>query len=180
MNEIVSRDEVLEGYYKFDNIDELFYSDILILPVLKPVTKQDEGRFYNQPLSTDIKREFPEVTAKCYCRSQEAIPVHIENQFDFQHYLGSIVVLTPFGMYTLYKYIIDNYKQLLIKVDLHIKIGDNLFLNASYEGKASDIETKINEILTKKKITSYQPVLNQSKLNDPDLIRNYNNFLTMV
>jgi hypothetical protein len=43
MKEILLRDEVLEGYYKFENTEELFDSDILILPIIKPTTKQDEG-----------------------------------------------------------------------------------------------------------------------------------------
>lgn len=80
MKEILSRDEVLEGYYKLENIEKLFGSDILILPIIKPVNKQDEGRFYNQPLSTDMKREYPEIDAKCYCKSQNSIPVFITNQ----------------------------------------------------------------------------------------------------
>jgi hypothetical protein len=173
MKEILSRDEVLEGYYKLENIEKLFGSDILILPIIKPVNKQDEGRFYNQPLSTDMKREYPEIDAKCYCKSQNSIPVFITNQVPQDLELGYYVILTIAGMTTILDFMMRHYKNEKIDINLYLKLENDNFLNVPYEGKASGLNKKINEILIEKKINSYQPITNGPVSGDPDLIRKY-------
>lgn len=168
MNEIVSRDELLEGYHKFENIEELFDSDILILPKYK----NDEGYFHNQPLSFDIKREFPEIKAKCYCRSQKSIPCYETNTVPHALELGSVVISTLAGLTTIYQFI-KLYRNKNINTNLYIKFENGLFLNIPYEGKTSEIDKKINGILSENNIKIYQPLFDQPKYNDPDLIRKY-------
>lgn len=168
MNEILSQDEILEGYYKFGNIKELFDSDILILPKYK----NDEGYFYNQPLSFDIKREFPKIKAKCYCRSQNSIPCYKTNTLTQALELGSIVISTLAGLATICQFI-QVYNNKTININLYIKFEDSLFLNILYEGKASEIDRKINEILSEKNIKIYRHLFAQPNHSDPDLIRKY-------
>lgn len=168
MSEIISRDKLLEGYYKFENIDELFNSDILILPKYK----NGEGCFYNQPLSFDIKRKFPEIKAKCYCRSQNSIPDHKTFTIPQALEFGSIVVSTLAGLATICQFI-KTYMDKNISTNLYIKFENSLFLNIPYEGKASDVDRKINRILSEKNIKIYQPLFDQLKYDNPDLIRKY-------
>lgn len=168
MKEIFSRDEMLEGYYKFENIEELFDSDILILPKYK----NGEGCFHNQPLSFDIKRKFPEIKAKCYCRSQNSIPYYITNTLPQALEFGSIAISTLAGLATICQFI-RMYRDKTINTNLYIKFENSLFLNIPYEGKASDIDKKINGMLSEKNIKIYQTLFDQPKYNDPDLIRKY-------
>jgi len=173
MKEILSRDEMLEGYYKYENIEELFDSDILILPIIKPTTKQDEGRFHNQPLSPDIKREYPEIDAKCYCKSQNSIPIFITNQVPQALELGYYVILTIAGMTTILDFMIKHYKNEKIDINLYLKLENDKFLNIPYEGKASDLNKKISKILIEEKINSFPIECKNSELDDPDKIRKY-------
>jgi len=169
MKEIISRDEILAGYYKFEIIEELFDSDILILPKIK----HGEGCFHEQPLSFDIKREFPDIEAKCYCKSQDSIPCYITNQVPQALELGAIVISTLAGMVTICDFIIKNYNNKIININFYIKYEDNLFLNTPYKGKASDIDKKINEILIENEMDSYQAAFKNSGLDNPDKIRKY-------
>jgi hypothetical protein len=76
-------------------------------------------------------------------------------------------------MTTILDFVIKHYKSERININLYIKLESDKFLNASYEGKASDLDKKISEILIENKISSYEPAVNRLGSGDPDLIRKY-------
>jgi hypothetical protein len=85
MAKIVSRDEILEGYPKLDNSDDLFDSDILFLPI----SKEDVTMFYEQSFS--IEYELKDVKVKFYGKPELTMKY---NQVPPVLEIGSIVIGT--------------------------------------------------------------------------------------
>lgn len=154
MNKIMSRDEILEGYQKYQNIEDFFDSDVLILPNIK-----DKGIFLNQTTN------FTGIKVKLYCDSQEPKLDLSASQIPGFLELGGYVISTISGMITIFEFI-KRHKNRNVNTDIYIKIETNGFLYIPYNGEAFDIDKEINK-------RSYQLIFNQSGSDDPDLIRKY-------
>lgn len=154
MNKIMSRNEILEGYQKYQNVEDFFDSDVLILPNIK-----DKEIFLNQTTN------FTGIKVKLYCDFQEPKLYLSASQIPGFLELGSYVISTISGMITIFEFI-KSYKDRKVNTDIYIKIENNGYLYIPYKGEAYDIDNEINKI-------SYQPIFNQSGSDDPDLIRKY-------
>lgn len=141
MVKIISRDEILDGYPKLDNIDELFGSDVLILPNVKKY-----GLFNNQPTN------FPGIQAKLYYDPKKPSPFRLSASIEQFLDLGSIVIATSLisNVIQIYQYIKKSYENRNIQINTYLKIENNYYLPIQYKGKASDIDVE-KEILDIKK-----------------------------
>jgi hypothetical protein len=154
MSKIISRDEVLEGYQKLENIESFFDSDVLILPSIK-----DKGVFLNQATS------FTGIKVKLYCNSQKP-KLHLSaSQIPGFLELGGYVISTISGMITIFEFI-KRYKDRNVSTDIYIKIENNGFLYIPYKGEAYKIDNEIDKI-------SSQLTFNQFGPDDLNLIRKY-------
>lgn len=139
MAKILSREEILEGYSKLDNIDELFNSDVLILPNIK-----ENGLFYNQPTY------FPGIQAKLYQDPKKPSTIRLSASIIEYLDFGSIVLLTSLisNVIAIYQYVKGSYEDRNVQINFYIKIENDGYLNSQYRGKASDIdiEKEINNI----------------------------------
>ncbi len=157
MTEKVSRDELLEGYCKFENIDEYFKSDILIIPA----HKEEEGIFNNQFNRQSFIKEFPDISVNYYCSSQESRRCYISASVQETHFFwDNVVLLTPYATHVLQHYLKTSLKYVKIDGTISIKIfaegkvslkkGNKEFIRFQINGKGSDIEKEISEVLTEK------------------------------
>lgn len=154
MNKIISRNEILEGYQKLENIESFFDSDVLILPSIK-----DKGVFLNQATS------FTGIKVQLYCNSQKP-KVHLSaSQIPGFLELGGYVISTISGMITIFEFI-KRYKDRNVSTYIYIKIENNGFLYIPYKGEAYNINNEIDKI-------SCQLTFSQFGPDDLNLIRKY-------
>jgi hypothetical protein len=154
MNKIISRDEILEGYQKLENIESFFDSDVLILPSIK-----DKEVFLNQATS------FTGIKVKLYCNSQKP-KLHLSaSQIPGFLELGGYVISTISGMITIFEFI-KRYKDRNVSTDIYIKIENNVFLYIPYKGEAYNLNNEIDKISSQLTFSRFGP-------DDLNLIRKY-------
>jgi hypothetical protein len=141
---IFTQDELLEGYCKLENVDELFKSDLLILPS----NKEGEGSFVNQLTKYDMEIEYPEISVEYYCRSEPEVRVYICNQDSIDYYIpGAYVILKTIAVPALCSYLRNIYKNNPIEIDVVVKIGDNKFIKIFHKDNVLSLEIEITTIL---------------------------------
>lgn len=147
MEEILSREKMLEGYPKIENIDELFDADILILPA----EKTGEGAFVNQLTPYDIERVFPNTKVKYYCKSEPEFYCIKYNQAPIVIDIpGAVVLLNSISVQIFLKYLYNFYKNSLIDIEIFRKFGDKGYVRLSFKNNigndVADLQRKIEEL----------------------------------
>ena len=140
MSSEFTRDEVIDDYIKLNNIDDLFNSDILILPGMK------EGAFLlTQPLQ--MKNEYEDLEIKVYSTSQENLRYYATASYLEFINLGCLVVSTISGLITIANFIKKKYepkKGTIINICLFNKTKNNTYILHHYEGGVNNFY--INEL----------------------------------
>lgn len=127
-----SREEILKDFVKLNNVDDLFNSDILILPLNKGRAFEDD--------QLDIKKEYQNINIKYYAENQENLTCHFTAAYSPQDIieLGPIIISTISGLITIGEYIIkkcvSNDTNHTIKIQLYNKNINNNYNVHIYEG----------------------------------------------
>lgn len=136
-----TRDKVIENYVELNNIDDLFDSDILIIPWTK------EGAFrFTQPL--EIKHEHEDLKIKYYAADQENLRYYATaSDSEIIIFLGYLVVsnfdsLIRIADFLKNKY--ENTKSTIININLFNKTENNTYILNPYEGNINNFQ--VNEL----------------------------------
>lgn len=146
MAKIISREQLLADYPKIENVDELFDSDVLILP-----NDKIHGRFLNQ------RTTIPGLKTKAYHDPKE--PLHsdlsanAQQVFDLGEYVFSAINLAA-SLVTIMSCFKKDHEDREISFNNYIEIQNaktiNNYLVHPYKGIASDIDPQ-NELADIKK-----------------------------
>ena len=130
MEEILTRDEILEGYPKLENIDELFDADILILPA----DKVGESGLVDHLTPLDFERVIPNANVKYYCKTKPKFYERVYNQSPFVIDIhGVLMLLNPLSVTIFLKYLSNLYKTSVINIEIFRKFGDKGYIRILFK-----------------------------------------------
>ena len=135
-----TRDKVIENYVELNNIDDLFDSDILIIPWTK------EGAFrLTQPL--EIKHEYEDLKIKYYAADQENLRYNVTASDLDIIFLGYLIVSNFDSLIRIADFLMNKYENktsTIININLFNKTENNKYILNPYEGDINNF--KINEL----------------------------------
>jgi len=123
-----SREEILKGFVELNNVDDLFDSDILILPY------HTDGAFRStQPL--DIKKDCKSLNIKYYTENQNEPRIHFTASSSDIIDIGVFVVSTLSALITIGQFLFKKYgNKEIINIQQFNKTVNNNFVYHIYEG----------------------------------------------
>jgi len=139
MEEILTRDEILEGYPKLEDIDALFDADILILPGDKAGDSDfvDQLELSGIETLSGIEREFQNINVKYYCSTQPKLYEKVYNQAPLGlisiDIPGVIVLLSSLSVQFFLKYLYNFSKNSIINIDIFRKYGDKGYVRILFK-----------------------------------------------
>jgi len=136
MTSELTQDEILEGYSKLKNINNLFESDILILPDIK------SGEAFRYPLRLDMKKQYENLNIKYYSDDQDKLRYFITdsvqetiNIID----LGVVIVSNINSLITIADFLFKRYEGTsIINIQLFNKTVNNNYIYNNYEGDVNN------------------------------------------
>ena len=130
----LTRDEVIENCVKLNNIDDLFDTDILIIPWTK------DGSFrLTQPF--EIRDEYKDLKIKYYAADQENLTYYATASDSDIILLGYLIVSNFNSLIRIADFLIKQYENrpsTIININLFNKTENNKYILNNYEGDVNN------------------------------------------
>jgi len=146
--------QLLLGYPKLSNTNELFQADILLMPAVR-------GRFINDQFLIDrsISEKY-QINFKFYSENQTSLPCVLEESaipIEHVYNIGKIVT-TIVGFHKLYEILADKVKGKKFRMENIVRIDEESYVSLKFEGTveeykaiSEDFRSNIELIMSSKK-----------------------------